>query len=80
MASAAGEVFGFGDAHSFGNARTAGAHAVDIERTPDGDGYWVLDSAGRLQIPRDYMERLGLKGRVVVEMDGDQIVVRKAEN
>jgi putative ABC transport system ATP-binding protein len=42
--------------------------------------FTVLDSAGRLQIPRDYMERLGLKGRVVVEMDGDQIVVRKAEN
>jgi ABC-type lipoprotein export system ATPase subunit len=41
--------------------------------------FTVLDSAGRLQIPRDYMERLGLKGRVVVEMDGDQIVVRKAD-
>jgi len=38
--------------------------------------FTVLDSAGRLQIPRDYVERLGLKGRVVVEMDGDQIVVR----
>ena len=41
--------------------------------------FTVLDSAGRLQIPRDYMDRLGLKGRVVVEMDGDQIVVRKAD-
>jgi putative ABC transport system ATP-binding protein len=41
--------------------------------------FTVLDTAGRLQIPRDYVERLGLKGRVVVEMDGDQIVVRKAE-
>jgi len=40
------------------------------------DEFTVLDSAGRLQIPRDYIDRLGLKGRVVVEMDGDQIVVR----
>jgi ABC-type lipoprotein export system ATPase subunit len=40
------------------------------------DEFTVLDSAGRLQIPRDYIERLGLKGKVVVEMDGDQIVVR----
>jgi ABC-type lipoprotein export system ATPase subunit len=40
------------------------------------DEFTVLDSAGRLQIPRDYIERLGLKGKVIVEMDGDQIVVR----
>jgi len=40
--------------------------------------FTVLDQAGRLQIPRDYIERLGLKGRVVLEMDGDQIVVRPA--
>jgi ABC-type lipoprotein export system ATPase subunit len=44
------------------------------------DEFTVLDSAGRLQIPRDYIERLGLKGRVVVEMDGDQIVVRPVKN
>jgi putative ABC transport system ATP-binding protein len=40
--------------------------------------FTVLDQAGRLQLPRDYIERLGLKGRVVLEMDGDQIVVRPA--
>ena len=44
------------------------------------DEFTVLDSAGRLQIPRDYIERLGLKGRVVVEMDGDQIVVRPVKS
>jgi len=43
------------------------------------DEFTVLDSAGRLQIPRDYIERLGLKGQVIVEMDGDQIVVRAVE-
>jgi ABC-type lipoprotein export system ATPase subunit len=41
--------------------------------------YTVLDQAGRLQIPRDYIERLGLRGRVILEMDGDQIVVRSVE-
>ncbi|TAK24300.1 MAG: ABC transporter ATP-binding protein [Chloroflexota bacterium] len=38
--------------------------------------FTVLDPAGRLQIPRDYIERLGLKGKVRVDLDGDQIVVR----
>jgi putative ABC transport system ATP-binding protein len=44
------------------------------------DEFTVLDTAGRLQIPRDYIERLGLKGKVVVEMDGDQIVVRPVKD
>jgi DNA-binding transcriptional regulator/RsmH inhibitor MraZ len=43
------------------------------------DEFTVLDGAGRLQIPRDYIERLGLKGKVVVELDGDQIVVRSVD-
>ncbi len=42
------------------------------------DEFTVLDSAGRLQIPRDYIDRLALKGKVIVEMDGDQIIVRSA--
>jgi len=37
----------------------------------------VLDKAGRLQIPADYLERLGLKGRnkIKVEMEGDRIIL-----
>ena len=42
------------------------------------DEFTVLDTAGRLQIPRDYIDRLSLKGKVIVEMDGDQIIVRSA--
>jgi ABC-type Mn2+/Zn2+ transport system ATPase subunit len=42
--------------------------------------YTVLDQAGRLQLPRDYIERLGLRGRVILEMDGDQIVVRSVDS
>jgi ABC-type lipoprotein export system ATPase subunit len=37
----------------------------------------VLDRTGRLQIPADYLQALGLKGRnkVKVELDGDRVVM-----
>jgi len=37
----------------------------------------VLDRAGRLQIPAEYMQALGLKGKnkVKVELEGDRVVV-----
>ncbi len=37
----------------------------------------VLDKTGRLQIPADYLQALGLKGRnkVKVELDGDRVVM-----
>ncbi|MCM8901431.1 ABC transporter ATP-binding protein [Caldicoprobacter algeriensis] len=37
----------------------------------------VLDRAGRLQLPREYLEALGLTGknRVKVELEGDRIVI-----
>lgn len=37
----------------------------------------VLDSAGRLQIPRELLTQVGLAGRAKVEIDGDRIIVRK---
>jgi ABC-type glutathione transport system ATPase component len=40
------------------------------------DEYVVLDSAGRLQVPRDYLDRLGIKDRrVLLELDGDHIKI-----
>ena len=41
----------------------------------------VIDRAGRLQIPREYVEALGLgeQNRVLVEMDGDRIVLRSPD-
>ena len=38
----------------------------------------VLDRAGRLQIPREYLERLGLAGAkmVKVELEDERIVLR----
>jgi len=37
----------------------------------------VLDGAGRLQIPREALDRVGLSGRARVEVEGDRIIVRK---
>ncbi len=42
------------------------------------DEFIVLDAAGRLQIPREYLDRLDIKGRVRVEMVGDEIVIRRS--
>jgi ABC-type lipoprotein export system ATPase subunit/antitoxin component of MazEF toxin-antitoxin module len=38
----------------------------------------VMDAAGRIQIPRDYVEKLGLGRRVRVELDNGQLVVKSA--
>jgi len=35
----------------------------------------VLDSAGRLQIPREYLDKLKMKDRVKVELEGDHVSV-----
>jgi bifunctional DNA-binding transcriptional regulator/antitoxin component of YhaV-PrlF toxin-antitoxin module len=39
----------------------------------------LLDSAGRLQVPRDYLEKLDIKGRVRLEMVEDGILIRPVE-
>ncbi len=44
------------------------------------DEYVVLDSAGRLQLPREFMEELGIKDRVQLEVRGQEIVIKPAEN
>jgi energy-coupling factor transporter ATP-binding protein EcfA2 len=36
----------------------------------------VLDGAGRLQIPREYLERLQIKKKVRLDLEGDQIIIR----
>jgi energy-coupling factor transporter ATP-binding protein EcfA2 len=37
----------------------------------------VVDATGRLQIPRDYLDKIGIKGRsrLRVEMEGDRVVI-----
>ena len=41
--------------------------------------YVVLDSAGRLQIPREYLEKLDIKGKVQVAVENDDIVIRRVQ-
>jgi ABC-type multidrug transport system ATPase subunit len=45
------------------------------------DGFEVLtllDSAGRLQIPKEYLEQLDIKERVRIELSGEGILIRPA--
>jgi ABC-type lipoprotein export system ATPase subunit len=39
----------------------------------------VMDAAGRIQIPRDYVEKLGMGRRVRVDLEDGRIVVRPVE-
>jgi DNA-binding transcriptional regulator/RsmH inhibitor MraZ len=41
----------------------------------------VLDRAGRLQIPQEYLDALGLKGKnkIRVELDSDRIILSPPE-
>jgi ABC-type lipoprotein export system ATPase subunit len=48
---------------------------VPVEETHD--ELVVLDSAGRLQIPRELLQQVGLDKRARLEVEGDRIVVRK---
>jgi ABC-type lipoprotein export system ATPase subunit/bifunctional DNA-binding transcriptional regulator/antitoxin component of YhaV-PrlF toxin-antitoxin module len=53
---------------------TEGAHPAEeelIELT-------VLDSAGRLQIPKDYLKHFGIKGRVRIEIAEEGILIKPA--
>jgi bifunctional DNA-binding transcriptional regulator/antitoxin component of YhaV-PrlF toxin-antitoxin module len=38
----------------------------------------VLDSAGRLQVPKEYLEHFGIKGRVQLELMEEGILIRPA--
>ncbi len=40
--------------------------------------YVVVDAAGRLQLPHDYMDQLGIRGRVELELAEDGILVKPA--
>jgi bifunctional DNA-binding transcriptional regulator/antitoxin component of YhaV-PrlF toxin-antitoxin module len=42
--------------------------------------YVVLDSAGRLQIPRDWLEDLGIGKRARLEFDEDKVIIHPVED
>lgn len=59
-----------------GKTSTETVRRIDAELGDVHEEYQVLDSAGRLQIPREYLEQLGIRDRVVVELESGQIVIR----
>jgi ABC-type multidrug transport system ATPase subunit len=46
------------------------------ERTEE--EYLVVDRAGRLQLPKEYLEKLRLSGLAIADIDGDQITIKPA--
>jgi hypothetical protein len=40
----------------------------------------LLDSAGRLQVPREHLERFGIGGRVSLEVEEDGIMIRPVDD
>ncbi|HEX2326335.1 MAG TPA: ATP-binding cassette domain-containing protein, partial [Chloroflexota bacterium] len=57
--------------------RTAVEGETETDQTHE--EFVVMDAAGRIQIPRDYVEKLGMGRRVRVEMEDGRIVVRAVE-
>jgi len=55
-----------------------GGQDLDLEEEVRFEEYVVLDTAGRLQLPRDYLDDLGITDRVTVEMVEDGILIRPA--
>jgi putative ABC transport system ATP-binding protein len=43
------------------------------------DEFLIRDRAGRLQLPKAFVERLGLKGRVRAHLEGDEVRIRSAD-
>lgn len=61
------------------NAQTAQdlmSEGSPAELTHRYDEYVVLDAAGRLQVPRDYLERFGIAGRAQLEVRADGILIK----
>jgi putative ABC transport system ATP-binding protein len=54
--------------------RQVEGHAAEEEA--DYHEYVVLDSAGRLQVPREHLQQLGIGDRVTLEMADDAILIR----
>jgi len=60
--------------------RTPQFHRPDTGPEGTLDEFVILDSAGRLQLPREYVDKLNLKGRVRVLLAEDHITVWPEEN
>ncbi len=58
--------------HSFRKPR-------DGEASGRPEEFILVDSSGRLQIPRDFLDHLRIRERAKVEMDGDRVIVSPVE-
>jgi len=56
------------------------AAAATSQEEPRFEELVVVDSAGRLQVPKEYLHRLNIKGRVRLELRDDEIAIRPAES
>ncbi|MFC1920110.1 ABC transporter ATP-binding protein [Chloroflexota bacterium] len=65
---------------SLESVRGAGSNLTDNEGQASFDEFIVLDGFGRLQIPREYVDKLKLKGRVKVHLENDHITVWPEEH
>jgi ABC-type lipoprotein export system ATPase subunit len=54
------------------NTGTVGRRTVKEEH----EAYVVIDRAGRLQIPKEYLETLGIGNKASLEFDGEKIVIK----
>jgi len=54
------------------NHETVGRRTVKEEH----EAYVVIDRAGRLQIPKEYLETLGIGNKASLEFDGEKIVIK----
>jgi ABC-type lipoprotein export system ATPase subunit len=60
---------------SLETVRGTGMAEAEGEQAQDYEEFIVLDGAGRLQLPREYVDKLNLKGRVRVHLSEDHITV-----
>ncbi len=44
------------------------------------DEFVIVDDTGRLQVPSEMLEQLSIRGRAVVDMEGDRIVIRSSSS
>lgn len=58
------------------------SETVRVQKSDGGEHHIelaVLDSAGRLQLPREYLEEFGIKRRVTIETTAEGILIRKPD-
>jgi putative ABC transport system ATP-binding protein len=62
-----------------GRTSTETVRRINLEKGEEEirhDEYVVLDSAGRLQVPREYLDQLGIRDRAIVEMVDGYIAIK----